>query len=169
MLEVSESAASLQVTSPMPVGRRVLFGLLALLPLLAPYELLLKPGWQNILNPFFGVAAVVSFGAILVSAFLLWAAVAGLAARATFDRERRTLTTAFWAPIVPLTVRTYSLNDLRSVSLEETAWSEGSPSYSLVLQTGDGRTLRLMGDYDRSEIEAVHSRITRFLSGSDRG
>jgi len=167
MLNVVETEDTLEVTSPMPVGRRVLFGLLALIPLLAPYELLLKPGWENILNPFFGFAAIISLGAILVSAFLLWAAIAGLESRARFDLQPRSLTTAFWAPIVPLTVRTYSLNDLQTVEVETTEWSDSGPSYSLLIKTIDGRTLRLLGEYDKSGVESVRSRIAHFLSRSD--
>ena len=168
MLNVIETADALEVTSPMPSGRRVLFGLLALIPLLAPYELLLKPGWENILNPFFGFAAIISLGALFLSAFLVWAAIAGLESRARFDLRHRTLTTAFWAPVVPLTMHTYSLNDLRGVQLETTEWSDGSPSYSLRVETIDGRTLKLMGEYDRREVEAVQSRIARFLAQVDR-
>ena len=167
MLRVVESADTLEVTSPMPVGRRVVFGLIALVPLLAPYELLLKPGWETIFHPLFGLAALISLGALLISAFLMWAAIAGLESRVRFDLQRRTLTTAFWAPVVPLTERTYSINDLLAVRLETTEWSEGSPSYSLKIETLDGRSLRLMGEYDRSEVEAVQSRIARFLSRRD--
>lgn len=164
MLNVIETGDTLEVTSPMPVGRRVLFGLLAIFPLLAPYELLLKPGWESILNPFFGFAALISLGALCLSAFLVWAAIAGLESRARFDLPHRTLTTAYWAPVVPLTMRPYSLNDLRAVRLETIEWSEGSPSYSLRIETTDGRSLRLMGEYDRPEVEAIQSRIASFLS-----
>jgi hypothetical protein len=167
MLKVVETADTLEVTSPMPVGRRVLFGLLALVPLLAPYELLLKPGWETIFHPLFGLAALISLGALFVSGFLMWAAIAGLESRVGFDLPRRTLTTALWAPIVPLTVRTYSINDLLAVRVETTEGSDGSPSYSLQIETLDGRSLRLLGDYDRSEVEAVQSRIARFLSRRD--
>jgi len=167
VLNVVETADALEVTSPMPAGRRVLFGLLALVPLLAPYELLLKPGWETIFHPLFGFAAIISLGAMLVSAFLVWAAIAGLVTRASFDLRRRTLTTAFWAPVVPLTMHTYSLNDLRAVRLETTESSEGPPSYSLQVETLDGRSLRLMGEEDRSEVESVQSRIACFLSRTD--
>jgi hypothetical protein len=164
VLNVIETGDTLEVTSPMPVGRRVLFGLLAIFPLLAPYELLLKPGWESILNPFFGFAALISLGALCLSAFLVWAAIAGLESRARFDLPHRTLTTAYWAPVVPLTMRTYSLNDLRAVRIETIEWSEGSPSYSLQIETLDGRTLKFTSEDDQREVEAVRSRVARFLA-----
>jgi hypothetical protein len=164
VLNVIETGDTLEVTSPMPVGRRVLFGLLAIFPLLAPYELLLKPGWESILNPFFGFAALISLGALCLSAFLVWAAIAGLESRARFDLPHRTLTTAYWAPVVPLTMRTYSLNDLCAVRIETIEWSEGSPSYSLQIETLDGRTLKFTSEDDQREVEAVRSRVARFLA-----
>jgi hypothetical protein len=167
VLHVIETGDTLEVTSPMPVGRRALFGLLAIFPLLAPYELLLKPGWENILNPFFGFAALISLGALCLSAFLVWAAIAGLESRARFDLPHRTLTTAYWAPVVPLTMRTYSLNDLCALRIETIEWSEGSPSYSLQIETLDGRTLKFTSEDDLREVEAVRSRVARFL-GRDR-
>ena len=165
MLNVVETEDTLEVTSPMPIGRRGLFGLIAVIPLLAPYELLLKPGWENILNPFFGLAALISLGALLLSAFLIWAAIAGLESRARFDLQGRTLTTSFWAPVVPLTMRTYSLNDLRAVRIETIEWSEGSPSYSLQIETLDGRAFKFTSEDDQREVEAVRSRVARFLAG----
>jgi hypothetical protein len=164
---VVETEDRLEVTSPMPAGKRLLFSVLALVPLLAPYELLLKPGWESILNPFFGFAAIVSLAAILVSAFLVWAAIAGLESRARFDLRLRTLTTASRAPVAPLTIHTYSLNDLLAVKVETTEWSDGFPSYSLRIETADGRASKLMAGHDKTKVEAVRSQIVRFLSHSD--
>lgn len=75
------------------------------------------------------------------------------------------MTTEYWAPVVPLTARVHSLSDPRAVRVETTQWSEGSPSYSLVVETADGRSRRLPGDHDRRELDTVHARIARFLAG----
>lgn len=87
MLDVVGTENTLEVTSPMPPGRRILFGVLALVPVLARYGLLLKPGWATIFHPLFGFAAPISLGAFLASAFLTWAALAGLQSRVRFDRS----------------------------------------------------------------------------------
>jgi hypothetical protein len=164
MLRVAESEDRMEITSPMPVGKRLVFFVLALVPLLAPYQLLVAPRWENVLNPFFGFAALVSLGALAVSAFLVWAAIAGIESTARFDRQRRTLTTIDRAPVMPLQARTYSLNDLRVIEVEKTEWSDGAPSYSLRIDTADGQAFKLLAEHDRAEPEAVRHRISLFLA-----
>ena len=164
MLRVMERGNRLEIISPMPVGKRVLFAVLALVPLLAPYQLLIAPRWENLANAFFGFAALISLGALAVSAFLIWAAIAGIESTALFDRRQRTLTTVARAPVMPLQARRYSLNDLRAIEVEKTEWSDGSPSYSLRIDTADGRAFKLLAEYDRAEPEAVRHQISRFLA-----
>lgn len=48
--------------------------MLGLVPLIAPYELLLEPRWHNYFNVPFLFAAAVSAGAGAVSAFFVWGA-----------------------------------------------------------------------------------------------
>jgi hypothetical protein len=164
VLLVVETGDQLEVTSLMPAGKRVLFFILALVPLLAPYELLLKPGWESILNPYFGFAAIVSLGAMLVSGFLVWAAIAGIESSARFNLRQGTLSTLWWAPVIPLRAQKYSLNDLCAIEVETTEWTDGPPSHLLNLETADGRAFKLLGGYDRGEVEAVRRQIGRFLS-----
>jgi hypothetical protein len=97
---------------------------------------------------------------MLVSAFLVWASIAGLEARAIFDLRRRTLTTASWAPH-------YSLSNLRAVRVETPEWSEDLPSCSMQVETLEGRSFRLMGEHDQSEVGAVQSQSARCLSPTD--
>ena len=76
----------------MPAGWRLLFALLSLVPLLAPYELLVRVEWNDYFHPFFLLAAIVSAGAVAVSVFFLFSAAAGLTSRMRFDRARSTFT-----------------------------------------------------------------------------
>jgi hypothetical protein len=73
--ELYESDDRLEVRSPMRPGMRVLLAALALFPLLAPYELIVKGEWENCLHWFVLPIAFISTGAIAPSAFLLFAAV----------------------------------------------------------------------------------------------
>lgn len=169
MLRVAEEADTFEITSPMPTGRRLVFAALALFPLLAPYELLLKPGWETIFHPMFGLAAIISLGALCLSALLIWAAIAGMESSARFDRRRRTLTLVSRAPVMPLKPRTCSLSDLKAVEVDRTEWSDSGPSFSLRLETLDGRSFRLLGGYEQAEVEDVRRRLGRFLSEPPAG
>lgn len=163
-LRVVETLDRLEIASPMPRLKRFIFLLLALVPLLAPYELLMAPGWENILNPYFGFAALISLGALAVSAFLVWAAIAGIESTARFDRRRGAFTTVARAPVMPLRAQAYSFDDLRAVEIEATEWSDGSPSYSLRIDTADGRAFKLLAGFDQRGVEAVRHQLSRFLA-----
>ena len=170
MLRVVESGDELNITSPMTPGLRAFFFVIGLLPLAAPYELLIKPGWQTIFHPFFALAAVISCGAVAVSGFFVWASVAGIESSARFDRRRRTLTTVERAPVMPTRTRTRSLDELRAIEIEKTDWSESGPTYSLRVDCAGGWKLKLLATYSRSEeAEAVRRRIGRFLAAPATG
>ena len=78
MLKVIETKEEIEIQSLMLIRQGALFLLLALVPLLAPYELIVRPHWQHYVNVIFLFAAAISAGAIAVSALLAWAALAGL-------------------------------------------------------------------------------------------
>jgi hypothetical protein len=154
----------------MTPGLRAFFFLIGLVPLAAPYELLIKPGWETIFHPFFALAAIISGGALVVSALFVWASVAGIEAGARFDRRRRTLTTVERAPVMPTRTRTRPLDELRAIEIEKTDWSDSGPTYSLRLGFADGQALKLLASFARpEEAEAVRRRIGRFLAGPEAG
>jgi hypothetical protein len=170
MLRVVENGDELNVTSPMAPGLRAFFFLIGLVPLAAPYELLIKPGWQTIFHPFFALAAIISGGAVAVSGFFVWASFAGIEASARFNRSRRTLTTVERAPVMPTRTRTCPLDELRLIEIEKTDWSDSGPTYSLRLECADGQKLKLLAAYARpEEAEAVRRHIGRFLAASSTG
>ena len=165
MLRVVERGDELNITSPMTPGLRAFYLLIGVVPLAAPYELLIKPGWQTIFHPFFALAAIISGGAVALSALFVWIAVAGIESSARFDRRRRTLTTVERAPIMPTRTRTRPLDELRAIEVEKTEWSDSGPTYSLRLECADGQKLKLLASYARpEEAEAVRRHLGRFLA-----
>jgi hypothetical protein len=162
-LPVTESADALEIESPMPGGKRVLFFLLGLFPLIAPYELLLKPRWTGIANVFFLFAAAVSLGALCVTAFLFFAAVAGIRSRMRFDRARRAFTYAASAPAMGTRTTDLPLSAITGVEIRTHEWSDGAPSYSLEVRTGGGETFHTSSSWSRGEVEALRRRVEAFL------
>ena len=72
MIRVSDNAKHIDIVSPMLWGTRLLFALLALIPLLAPYELILRIQWTDYRHPFFVLAAIISAGAVASSMLLVF-------------------------------------------------------------------------------------------------
>ena len=71
MIQVSNNGERLDVFSQMPSGKRLLFALFGLIPLLAPYELMLRVQWNDYGHPAFLLAAVISAGAVVLSALFM--------------------------------------------------------------------------------------------------
>ncbi|HQQ76753.1 MAG TPA: hypothetical protein PLB01_05320 [Thermoanaerobaculia bacterium] len=162
-LPVVESTDTLEIESPMLVGKRILFFLLGLFPLIAPYELLLEPRWTGYANVFFLFMALVSLGALCVSALLVWAAVAGIASRMTFDRGRRLFTYTAWAPVMGTRTSRCPLDAIAAVEVQTHEWSDGAPSYSLNVVMKDERTFRTSSSWSRKEVETLRRRVEAFL------
>jgi hypothetical protein len=68
MVTVIEEDDFIEIQTQIPTGLRVFFAALALFPLLAPYELLLQPDWDGYFTIFFLFSAVISAGAVSISA-----------------------------------------------------------------------------------------------------
>ena len=129
--ELVQHADRMEIRSRMRVGMRILLAALGLFPLLAPYELLIKIDWEHFMNPFFFLAAFISAGAMALSAFLFFAAVAGLSSKIVFDRRTATFSYSSEAPAVRRTRQVQPLSDVRSTEIGVHDWSDSAPTYHL--------------------------------------
>ena len=164
LLVLLERGDRLEVRSPMRPGFRVVLMLLGVVPLLAPYELLVRVGWQNYLNPFFLLAALISAGAAGLSLFLVFAALAGISSQLVFDRSASTVTYSFEAPVVRRTSRVYPLSAVGSVEVEERTWTDGAPTYYLRVEMDDGVVIESGSSSSRDEVETIRVRLERFTT-----
>ncbi len=148
-------------------GMRILLAALALFPLLAPYELLVQLKWDSYFHPFFFLAAFVSAGAVALSMFLLFAAVAGLSTSMVFVGSRATFTYSQKAPITKWTTHTYPLRDISSVEVGVRDWSDGAPTYHLRVIMRDGTGLECGSSWSRDEIESIRDSVAEFITAVD--
>lgn len=163
MLKVIETKNYIEVQSRLPASQRVLLAAIALLPLWAPYQLIIRPDWQDYLNVFFLIVAAVSIGAVAVSVLFAWAAVAGLNERLRFNRARRHLTYTAGAPLVRRHHTRRPMADIAHLGTEKHDWSDGTPSYRFVTHMVDGKTFKAGAAWPREEIDRVVARVSGFL------
>ena len=168
MIQVSDDGERLDVFSRMPAGKRALFALCALIPLLAPYELMLRVQWNDYRSAAFLLAAIISAGAVALSVFFLFAAVAGLSSRMTLDAARSTFTYSTGAPILPHRTLVLPLSSLESVHVRTHEWSDGAPSYTLMVRMSDGVTFDSGPSWSREDIERGKVRVEVFLDRAKR-
>ncbi len=163
MIEVSGRADRLDIVSPMPSGKRLLFALLSLIPLLAPYELILRVQWSDYRHPLFVFAAIISAGAIALSVFLIYAAVAGLSTRMTLDRARSTFTYSEVAAVLPQRTQVFPLSLVESVHVRTHEWSDGAPSFSLMIKMSDGVTFDTGSSWAQQDIEHAKTLVENLV------
>ena len=152
----------------MRVGMRVLFAVLGLFPLLAPYQLLIRTSWEHYLHPLFFFAALIATGAVAVSALFIFAAIAGLSSSMVLDRRTETFRYSSQAPIIRRRSLVHSLSDVRGVEVGLYDWSDGAPSYHLKVTLGDATVIKSGSSWSREDIESIRSVVDGFLAASDR-
>jgi hypothetical protein len=162
--ELVESGDRLEIRSPMRPGVRVLLGAFGLVPLLAPYELLIRVNWEHYLNPFFAFAALVSAGAIAVSGFFVFAAAAGVSSNMVFDRRAGSFSYSAQAPVVRYARRVCPLADVRSAQVGMTDWSDSAPSYHLRVTLIDGTVFDSGSSWSREAMDVIHRRVQAYLA-----
>jgi len=167
VIDVRESGETLRINSPMSGGQRVLFILLALFPLLAPYELIVRVDWQDYFNLPFLFVLLISAGAMALSALLIWAAIAGLSSSIQIDRRLGVISYSASAPVVPMQTTSFPIHSIERMHVAVTEWSDGAPSFSMEFVLAGGRSIRSGSSWSRAEVEAVQERVAAFLSRAD--
>lgn len=164
VLEYSETDGIIELSSQMPFGRRVLLALIALVPLIAPYELLVRPGWETLLHPAFLFALAVSLGALAVSGLLLFASVAGLEQRLRFDTTTSTFT--YWrrAPVVTPQAFIWPFSAIESIELVAHKWSDGPDTYSVHVLGASGTLASTASTESLSDAERYVARLREVVS-----
>ena len=149
MSKITQTNSKIEITETMSTGIRVFLFLLGLLPWLAPYELLVKPGWTG-----FHISTLVflaiSLGAIAISLGFIGAAVFGMNQTATFDLTSRTITHRYETAVNALQTKRYSFNDITKSEVREHNWDSGPNTYSLEIYFKDKHKI-LCGDFSSSK------------------
>ncbi len=133
---------------------RVLLVLFALVPLLAPYELLIKSSWQGQVSFDWIIPLVISIGAIVVSLLLFLAALSGRGERFLFDASKRQLTYQFKTVFTAgFQQEIYSFDQIESLEIKEYTSEYSLYTYDIVVKIAGGPEMRF-GDFSsRSDAE----------------
>lgn len=158
MTHLTQTEDNIEITETMSTGIRIFLFLLGLLPWLAPYELLIKPGWTGFHISTL-VFLVISLGAIGVSLGFIGAAVFGMNQTATFDLTARIIAHRYETVINALQTKRYSFNDIAKSEAHEHNWDSGPRTYSLEIHFKDKHKILIGNFASRKEAEAVLEQI----------
>lgn len=158
MPTVTQTNDKIEITETMSTGIRVFLFIMGLLPWMAPYELLIKPGWTGF-SLMTLVFVGISLGAIAVSFGFIGAAIFGMNQTTTFDLNARTITHRYETAVNALRTKRYSFNDITKSEVREHNWDSGPNTYSLEIYFKDKHKI-LCGNFSsRAEAESVLHQI----------
>ena len=162
---IHQSDSRIEFRSYFSSAARTLILIGGLLPLLAPYELLIKPSWRGDITLIWVCFLFISAGAVAVSVFCVCAALFGLSQRVRFDSRGQVLTYAFKAPGLRPRVQRLPFSAVGTLSVKTYNWTEGPDTYNLVAKLSGYRDIEFGHFTERTEAERYLSALERILRG----
>lgn len=162
MKHISDADGQLTFTEHMPRGFRVVVFLIGFLPFLAPYELLIRPRWQEV-NLMLIFPAVISLGAVMVGGLFMLAGVLGLNQTLRFDSFSKSVLYTYETAVTRVRRKRYDFGDVRHIEIKTTDWDSRPPAYGLRVSFVDGLDVEV-GDFaNRDEAQDYLNRIQNLL------
>ena len=161
--EVFESEECFVIQTRVGMGTRVFIGLLGLVPLIAPYDFLVKARWNSYFNFLFLLVLIVSIGAVFMSAMFVYAATFATSIKITLDRRAQAFRHSSEAPTIRNKTEEHPLSHIQRLEVRETNWSDGPPSYNLQFVM-EGDKVYEVGPFNSlAEVDQILQRAKRFV------
>jgi hypothetical protein len=146
---------------------RIILALFGFFPLLAPYELLVKPDWPAGVSIAMLFMLAISLGAVGISLFLFAAAVLGRSQHFEFDAARRVVIYRFKTAVNPAGKEVYDFAQIESLVLKVHEWDSGPNSYDICLNIRGRREMTFGNFASQAEAErylAILQNMTQAFS-----
>jgi hypothetical protein len=157
---IREAGGRIEFSSEMPLVARLLILAAGLVPLLAPYELLIKPIWQEF-SLVWVFALLISAGAIATSLLAICVAIFGMSQHIQFDPASHCLTYSFKTAGGRHGEKQYPFSDIETFRVRTHHWSEGPATYNLALKLRATREI----EFGRFVVQQDAERYLSVLSG----
>ena len=165
--EVFESEECFVIQTRVGRGTRIFIGLLGLVPLIAPYDFLVKARWNSYFNFLFLLVLIVSIGAVFMSAIFVYVATFATSIKITLDRRTQIFRHSSEAPTIRNKTEEHPLSHIQRLEVRETNWSDGPPSYNLQFVM-EGNKVYEVGPFNSlAEVDQTRQQAQQFLHLSD--
>ncbi|MBT3313380.1 MAG: hypothetical protein HN390_02085 [Anaerolineae bacterium] len=158
---MAESARKLVFKTHLSTFERILFFIVGLFPLLAPYELLIKPSWNGEYGLIFFFFFLLSLGALSVSFFFIAATFLGRKEHYIFDAEKRVLVYRYKNVFIQNREENYPFSAIRSLWVKTSVWDSGPDTYDIALDVGKKRPYQFGQYAERKEAEEYFTRLQK--------
>jgi hypothetical protein len=161
--EVFESEECFVIQTRVGRGTRIFIGLLGLVPLIAPYDLLVKARWNSYFNFPFLLVLIVSIGAVFIGAMFVFAAAFSMSIKITLDRRTQIFRHSSESPTIRNKTEEHPLSHIQRLEVRETNWSDGPPSYNLQFVM-EGNKVYEVGPFNSlAEVDQTRQQVQRFV------
>jgi hypothetical protein len=158
-----DSGKLIEFSDRMPPLVRVLIFICGLIPLYAPYDLLLPLSRWNSFSIFLVGAVVISLGATVLSLIFMAAALFGISSTVRFDGASRIVTYSWETAVTGLRVRRHAFEEIARLGIETHEWSDGPPTHRIVAELKAGRGFEF-GKFDaRADAERYLEKLEKLI------
>jgi hypothetical protein len=159
----ANSSKLIEFSDRMPPLVRVLIFVFGLIPLYAPYDLLLPLSRWNSFSIFLVGAVAISLGATVLSLLFMAAAVFGINSTVRFDGASRIVTYSWETAVTGLRVRQHSFEEIEHLALETHEWTDGPATHRIVADLKAGPSFEF-GKFDvRAEAERYLEKLRKMI------
>ena len=160
---IKQSADKLEFVSSFSPMARIIFLLFGFIPLLAPYELLIKPSWNGKFNIVMIFFLIISIGAVTISVFFISAALFGRSQHFQFDGAKRVLKYRFKTAINPFREERYDFSQIEILEIKANEWDSGSDSYDISMKIRGKREMKFGEFRSRQEAEYYLAALEKMI------
>jgi hypothetical protein len=163
MDNIKQNVDTLEFISPLSPIVRTIFLLFGFIPLLAPYELLIKPSWNGKFSIGMIFFLIISIGAISISILFISAALFGRSQSFKFDGANRVVKYRFKSIINPLREQRYDFSQIEVLKIKINEWDSRSDSYDISMKIR-GKPEMKFGDFpSRQEAEYYLAALEKMI------
>jgi hypothetical protein len=166
---VEEADGRLEFRRHLSSAARALILMAGLLPWLAPYELLVEPGWRGEITAAWLPFLLLSAGAVAVSGLFACAALLGLSQSIGFDARSQLITHAYQAALLGHRVKRFPFSALEGLGVKTHRWTDGPDTHNLVAMLRGNREIEFGSFVERAEAERYRSALERLVRGGRPG
>lgn len=148
--------------SPRSALSRPFLFLLGFVPLLAPYELLIRPTWPYGYSIGLLFVVLISAGAVYVSVLFWSAAIWGLNKYACFDAAAQKFTYGYETGATKYREKIIPFAQIEEVRLKTNSWTDGPPSYGMAVKIA-GERMKTLSVPSKEGAERCVSAINEML------
>jgi hypothetical protein len=163
MQEIKKTNSQIEFIETMSTGMRIFLFVCGLFPWIAPYELLIKPGWDGF-NLFTFFFLIISLGAISVSLGFLGGAILGLNQTLCFDAVTRIALYKYENTLMNLREKRYPFREITSIEIYTHEWESRSNTFSLQITFSDKRKVQVGDIFEKAEAEKIQDTLQQWIA-----